>query len=111
MPGVDRSSTSIQPCLENSSRGAGRPPWGRPSTTTSTPRSTRVPTRDHANVILRREEAAATRSLAQTAKVLQENPLLIRLEELEACKEIAAKVGTVNVVLGVDAMTKLELKT
>jgi len=64
-----------------------------------------------ANVILRREETAATRSLAQTAKVLQENPLLIRLKELEAYKELAAKVGTVNVVLGADAMTKLELKT
>jgi regulator of protease activity HflC (stomatin/prohibitin superfamily) len=64
-----------------------------------------------ANVILRREETAATRSLAQTAKVLQENPLLIRLKELEAYKELAAKVGTVNVVLGADAMPKLELKT
>ncbi|MBL8953553.1 MAG: slipin family protein, partial [Myxococcaceae bacterium] len=35
-----------------------------------------------ANVILRREETAATRSLAQTAKVLAENPLLVRLKEL-----------------------------
>jgi len=63
-----------------------------------------------ANVITRREETAATRSLAQTAKVLQENPLLIRLKELEAYKDLASKVGTVNVVLGGDAMTKLELK-
>ena len=37
-----------------------------------------------ANVILRREETAATRSMAQTAKVLGENPLLVRLKELEA---------------------------
>ena len=37
-----------------------------------------------ANVILRREETAATRSMAQTAKVLVENPLLVRLKELEA---------------------------
>jgi len=46
-----------------------------------------------ANVILRREETAATRSLAQTARVLAENPLVVRLKELEAYKELAAKVG------------------
>lgn len=63
-----------------------------------------------ANVILRREETAATRSMAQTAKVLAENPLLMRLKELEAYKELAAKVGTVHVVLGDGAMSKLELK-
>jgi hypothetical protein len=32
-----------------------------------------------ANVILRREETAATRSMAQTARVLAENQLLVRL--------------------------------
>jgi hypothetical protein len=31
--------------------------------------------------------------MAQTAKVLAENPLLVRLKELEAYKELAAKVG------------------
>jgi regulator of protease activity HflC (stomatin/prohibitin superfamily) len=64
-----------------------------------------------ANVILRREETAATRSLAQTAKVLAENPLLIRLKELEAYQELAQKVGTLHVVLGDSALAKLELKT
>ncbi|HEY3447451.1 MAG TPA: slipin family protein [Myxococcales bacterium] len=64
-----------------------------------------------ANVILRREETAATRSLAQTAKVLGESPLLIRLKELEAYKELAAKVGQVHVVLGEGGLPKLELKT
>ena len=63
-----------------------------------------------ANVILRREETAATRSMAQTAKVLAENPLLVRLKELEAYKELAAKVGQVHVVLGDGALSKLELK-
>ncbi len=63
-----------------------------------------------ANVILRREETAATRSLAQTAKVLGENPLLVRLKELEAYKELAAKVGQVHVVLGEGGLSKLELK-
>jgi regulator of protease activity HflC (stomatin/prohibitin superfamily) len=64
-----------------------------------------------ANVITRREETAATRSLAQTAKVLQENPLLIRLKELEAYAALAEKVGTVNVVMSHDMLPKLELKT
>ncbi len=63
-----------------------------------------------ANVILRREETAATRSLAQTAKVLSENPLLMRLKELEAYKELAGKVGQVHLVLGDGALDKLQLK-
>jgi regulator of protease activity HflC (stomatin/prohibitin superfamily) len=64
-----------------------------------------------ANVILRREETAATRSMAQTAKVLGENPLLVRLKELEAYKELAAKVGSVNVVLGEGVLPQLQLKS
>ena len=64
-----------------------------------------------ANVILRREETAATRSMAQTAKVLAENPLLVRLKELEAYKELAAKVGQVHVVLGDGALPQLQLKS
>lgn len=63
-----------------------------------------------ANVITRREETAATRSLAQTAKVLSENPLLMRLKELETYKELAHKVGQVHLVLGESALPKLELK-
>ena len=63
-----------------------------------------------ANVILRREETAATRSLAQTAKVLGENPLLVRLKELEAYKDLASKVGQVHLVLGDGALEKLQLK-
>src|SRR5262249_22057677 len=63
------------------------------------------------NVILRREETAATRWMAQTAKVLAENPLLVRLKELEAYKELAAKVGTVNLVLGEGVLPQLQLKS
>ncbi len=63
-----------------------------------------------ANVILRREETAATRSMAQTAKVLSENPLLVRLKELEAYKELAAKVGRVHLVLGDGALDKFQIK-
>jgi regulator of protease activity HflC (stomatin/prohibitin superfamily) len=64
-----------------------------------------------ANVIFRREETAATRSMAQTAKVLAENPLLVRLKELEAYKELAGKVGQVNLVLGTGVLPQLQLKT
>lgn len=49
--------------------------------------------------ILRREETAATRSLANTAKLLESNPTLLRLKELETWKEIACKVGQVTVVV------------
>ncbi|MDP2345119.1 MAG: slipin family protein [Deltaproteobacteria bacterium] len=64
-----------------------------------------------ANVIQRREETAATRSMAQTAKVLADNPLLVRLKELEAWKELASQVGTVNIVMGAEGLAKLELRT
>ena len=43
-----------------------------------------------ANLIKRREETAAIRSQANTAKVLAENPVLARLKELEALQEIVA---------------------
>ncbi len=61
-----------------------------------------------ANVILRREETQATRSMAQTAKVLAENPLLVRLKELEAYTELAGKVGQVHVVLGQSGLPALQ---
>lgn len=53
-----------------------------------------------ANVILRREETAATRSLANTAKVMADNPILLRLKELESLKEIAASVRELRIVTG-----------
>jgi regulator of protease activity HflC (stomatin/prohibitin superfamily) len=57
-----------------------------------------------ANVILRREETAATRSLANTAKLMAEQPLLLRLKELDSLKEMAAKVQEVRLVVGASAM-------
>lgn len=53
-----------------------------------------------ANLILRREETAATRSLANTAKMLQSNPTLMRLKELEALKDIAGRIDQVTLVVG-----------
>lgn len=52
-----------------------------------------------ANLIVRREETAAMRSQANTAKLLEENPTLMRLRELEILEKIAAS-SKLNVVLG-----------
>lgn len=60
-----------------------------------------------ANVILRREETAATRSLANTAKVMAAEPVLLRLKELEAMKEIAANIAEVRVVVGAEGFASL----
>jgi regulator of protease activity HflC (stomatin/prohibitin superfamily) len=60
-----------------------------------------------ANVILRREETNATRSLANAARVMAEHPVLLRLKELEAMKEIAERIQEVRVVVGADGMKSL----
>jgi regulator of protease activity HflC (stomatin/prohibitin superfamily) len=60
-----------------------------------------------ANVILRREETAATRSLANTARVMAEQPILLRLKELESMKEIASRIHEVRVVVGADGLKTL----
>ncbi len=60
-----------------------------------------------ANVILRREETNATRSLANTARVMAEHPVLLRLKELESLKEIAASIKEVRVVVGADGLKTL----
>jgi regulator of protease activity HflC (stomatin/prohibitin superfamily) len=52
-----------------------------------------------ANFIVRREETAAMRSQANTAKLLQDNPTLMRLRELEVLEKVAAS-AKLNVVLG-----------
>ena len=60
-----------------------------------------------ANVILRREETAATRSLANTARVIADHPVLLRLKELEAIKDIAERIDEVRLVVGSDGLEKL----
>ncbi len=52
-----------------------------------------------ANLISRREETAAMRSQANTAKVLADNPTLMRLRELEILEKIVLN-GKLNIVLG-----------
>ena len=52
-----------------------------------------------ANLIVRREETAAMRSQANTAKLLADNPTLMRLRELEVLEKVATS-GKLSVVLG-----------
>jgi len=59
-----------------------------------------------ANLISRREETAAIRSQANTAKLLQDNPTLMRLRELETLEKIAAKTN-LNVILGDKKLTEM----
>ncbi len=57
-----------------------------------------------ANLIARREETAAMRSQANTAKLLQDNPTLLRLRELETLEKVAAN-AELKVVLGDKGLT------
>ena len=52
-----------------------------------------------ANLIVRREETAAMRSQANTAKLLEGNPTLMRLRELEVLEKVIGS-GKLTVVLG-----------
>lgn len=49
-----------------------------------------------ANIIRRQEETAATRSLLNTSKLMENNPLLLRLKELEALEKLVEKVGRID---------------
>lgn len=49
-----------------------------------------------ANVIMRREEVASTRSLLNTAKLMEENQTLLKLKEMEYLEKICDKVGNIT---------------
>ncbi|EML9987153.1 MULTISPECIES: slipin family protein [Citrobacter] len=55
-----------------------------------------------ANVIRRREETAATRSLLNTAKVMENNPVALRLKELETLERVAERIDKISVFGGLD---------
>jgi len=50
-----------------------------------------------ANIITRREETASTRSLLNTAKLMEENEMLFKLKEMEYVEKIAEKIGEITV--------------
>jgi hypothetical protein len=50
-----------------------------------------------ANTIMRREETASTRSLLNTAKLMEENAMLWKLKEMEYVEKIAEKINSISV--------------
>lgn len=50
-----------------------------------------------ANTIMRREETASTRSLLNTAKLMEENTMLWKLKEMEYVEKIADKISNISV--------------
>ncbi|MDE6727438.1 MAG: slipin family protein [Oscillospiraceae bacterium] len=63
--------------------------------------------RAQANVITRREEVASTRSLLNTAKLMDENATLRRLKELEYIEKICENVGEITVDARSSILTQL----
>ena len=57
-----------------------------------------------ANVIRRREETAASRSLLNTAKVMEDNPTALRLKELETLERVAERIDKISVFGGLDGV-------
>ncbi len=60
-----------------------------------------------ANVILRREEAAATRAMANAARTMTQEPALMRLKELETLERIATRIHELRLVIGTGDIEKL----
>jgi regulator of protease activity HflC (stomatin/prohibitin superfamily) len=50
-----------------------------------------------ANTIMRREETASTRSLLNTAKLMEDNAMLWKLKEMEYVEKIAEKISNISV--------------
>lgn len=63
--------------------------------------------RAQANVITRREEVASTRSLLNTARLMEENQTLYKLKELEYLERICDNVGSITVGGGADLLSQL----
>ncbi len=61
-----------------------------------------------ANIITRREETASTRSLLNTAKILEENEMLFKLKEMEYIEKIADKINSISLSGGNQVLTQLK---
>ncbi|HEX7253697.1 MAG TPA: slipin family protein [Thermoanaerobaculia bacterium] len=62
-----------------------------------------------ASLITRREETAAMRMQANTAKILETNPTLMKLKELEVLEKVAGKAN-LTVLLGEDGLANKVMK-
>jgi regulator of protease activity HflC (stomatin/prohibitin superfamily) len=63
-----------------------------------------------ANLIKRREETAATRSLLNTAKVMEDNPTALRLKELELLEKVTENIDNFSVYGGLEGVLKELIK-
>lgn len=64
--------------------------------------------RAQANAIMRREETASTRSLLNTAKMMEDNAMLFKLKEMEFVEKIAEKVNSISVSGNGQMLTQLK---
>lgn len=64
--------------------------------------------RAQANIITRREETASTRSLLNTAKLMESNEMLFKLKEMEYVEKIAEKIGEITVSGGSKVVDQLK---
>ena len=61
-----------------------------------------------ASLVAARHEVAAARARANMAKLLQENPHILRLQELETLAALASKAGNVLIIPGLQALFSRE---
>lgn len=64
--------------------------------------------RAQANIITRREETASTRSLLNTAKLMEDNTMLFKLKEMEYVEKIADKINTISLSGGGQVVDQLK---
>lgn len=64
--------------------------------------------RAQANTITRREETASTRSLLNTAKLMEDNEMLYKLKEMEYVEKIADKIGEITISGNGNVVTQLK---
>lgn len=65
--------------------------------------------RAQANTISRREETASTRSLLNTAKLMEDNAMLFKLKEMEYVEKIADKINNITVSGGNQVAEQLRM--
>jgi len=61
-----------------------------------------------ANMIMRREETASTRSLLNTARLMEDNAMLLRLKEMEYVEKIAEKISSISLSGGNQLVDQLK---
>ncbi len=64
--------------------------------------------KSQANVIMRREETASTRSLLNTAKIMEENEILYKLKEFEYIERISEKINQITLSGGTQILDQLK---